>query len=83
MFNKYNSVSSQFNKHSRQCRHYIVDATTNQFQDLMSVVMCQKKIQSPLTEPIEHSCRKQKDLRFANFLSLGKHVETSVTVVFE
>ena len=34
-------------------------------------------------------CRKQKDLRsknilrFANFLSLGKHVETFVTVVFE
>ena len=39
MFNKYNSVSSQFNKHSRQYRHYVVDATTNQFQDLM----CQKK----------------------------------------
>ena len=39
MFNNYNSVSSQFNKHSRQYRHYVVDATTNQFQDLM----CQKK----------------------------------------
>ena len=39
IFNKYNSVSSQFNNHSRQYRHYMVDATTNQFQDLM----CQKK----------------------------------------
>ena len=25
----------------------------------------------------------REHLRFANFLSLGKHVETSVTVVFE
>jgi len=51
MFNKYKSVSSQFNKHSRQYRHYIVDATTNQIQDLM----CQKKYNLVSTEPIAHS----------------------------
>ena len=38
MFNKYNSVSSQFNNHSQQYTQTIVDVTTNQFHDLM----CQK-----------------------------------------
>ena len=39
MFNKYNSVSSQFNSHSQQYTQTIADVTTNQFHD----IMCQKK----------------------------------------
>ena len=45
MFNKYNSVSSQFNNHSRQ---YM-------WPQISFKISCKKKIQTCLTEPIEHS----------------------------
>ena len=38
MFNKYNSVSSQFNNHSQQYTQTIADVTTNQFQKKYNLV---------------------------------------------
>ena len=57
MFNKYNSVSSQFNNHSRQYMRPQIS---------FKISCVKKKIQTCLTEPIEHS----QQYRYCNWPEL-------------